>query len=266
MSSSLPTQVSRRTLVRGAAWSVPVVSIAAAAPAFAASPCDSIPGVIDWAVTGRYSRVSASVATYTIPDPDGAGPGQPLVLTITNTFLGSNTKLGFENSNNGNDNLRTFNNVGGSTATSLCLHQAPVRESDMVGTWTGDTNKSVTNFSFSRAVTGLTFTLRDIDSANGDFLDGIAITGAAFTPSIINSAFVQGTATTTDPLRAANDNTAVGDNSSNGNVNISMPTVTSFDLHYWNLESTASDSWWNNIDQDQKVFLSSFDFSYKPCG
>ena len=40
----------RRTLVRGAAWSVPVVSIAAAAPAFAAS-CDTQPYLLDWGVT-----------------------------------------------------------------------------------------------------------------------------------------------------------------------------------------------------------------------
>lgn len=37
-----PPRVSRRSVVRGAAWSVPVIVVAAAAPALAASPSDSV--------------------------------------------------------------------------------------------------------------------------------------------------------------------------------------------------------------------------------
>jgi hypothetical protein len=259
------TRASRRTVVRGAAWTVPVIAVATTAPAFAASPCDAISGVVDWSQVGRLNRVSSTSATYTIPDPDGTGRGEALVLTITNTFLGSNTQLGYETSSDGGDNLKTISGVGGSAATSLTLHQAPKRESDMVNTWTTDSNKSITRFSFSRPVTGLTFTLRDIDSADGDFFDGIALTGATFTSSITNSTYVTGTGATNSPFRAKGPDLSADNNSSRGNVEISMSSVTTFDLHYWNLEDQAGDWAWNNIDQDQKVFLSGFSFSYKPC-
>lgn len=43
--------VTRRTVVRGAAWSVPVVAIAAQAPAFAASTCLPVPAITGWSST-----------------------------------------------------------------------------------------------------------------------------------------------------------------------------------------------------------------------
>src|SRR5688500_2682096 len=57
VTSARPT---RRTLVRGAAWSVPVVSLAAAAPAFAASGTTSLTsngGAVKWG-TGPTKHVS----------------------------------------------------------------------------------------------------------------------------------------------------------------------------------------------------------------
>ncbi|NYE35767.1 hypothetical protein F4692_000871 [Nocardioides cavernae] len=258
---------SRRSVTRAAAWTVPVVAVAATAPAYAASPCDSRAGTVDWANGSRFSRASASSATYTIPDPDGSGPGEALTLTISTTFLGSNTQLGDQGYNSGNgvrinDNLRTTTGVGGSGAgaTSLQLHQSPRRDGDKVDTWTTTSNKSITTFTFSREVTGLTFTIRDIDSAFRDFWDGIALAGAAFTSSRANASYVSGTGALTDPFRSSSNNLGVGDGSTDGNVAITMPTVTSFEFHYWNLSSTGS-----SADGDQKVFLSGLSFDYKPC-
>jgi hypothetical protein len=238
----------------------------ATAPAYAASPCDPRSVTVDWGDASRYNRASATSATYTIPDPDGAGPGQALTLTITNTFLGSNTRLGGQGTifaGATNDNLRTTTGVGGSGngTTSLQLHQSPVSDSKKVGTWTGATNKSITTFAFNRAVTNLTFTLRDIDSAQNDFWDGIALVGPAFTSGKANASYVIGEGSTSNPFRSDNGNRPLGDNSSDGNVTITMPSVTSFELHYWNL----SDSTTWLVDDDQVVYLSGFSFDYKPC-
>src|SRR3954453_10331843 len=43
-----PRQVGRRAVTRGAAWSIPVVSLAVAAPAMAASGCTPVTGVLSW--------------------------------------------------------------------------------------------------------------------------------------------------------------------------------------------------------------------------
>lgn len=259
---------SRRTVTRAAAWSVPVVTMVATAPAYAASPCDPRSATVDWGDASRYNRANATSATYTIPDPDGAGPGQALTLTITNTFLGSNTRLGdqlFNLNNNwgSNDNLRPTTGVGGSGngTSSLELHQSPRDNNQKVSTWTGTTNKSITTFTFSRAVTNLTFTLRDIDSAQNDFWDGIALTGAAFSSGKANAGYVTGTGALGNPFRADGTNRGVADGSTDGNVTITMPSVTSFELHYWNL----SDSSAFLVDGDQAVYLSGFSFDYKPC-
>ena len=50
-------QVSRRTLARGAAWTVPLVAIAVAAPAFAASPTYA-PTLTPWAAAAVGSVVA----------------------------------------------------------------------------------------------------------------------------------------------------------------------------------------------------------------
>ena len=44
---------SRRTLVKGAAWSVPVVAVAGAAPAFASSPPIPPRGMNGWVTLSR---------------------------------------------------------------------------------------------------------------------------------------------------------------------------------------------------------------------
>ncbi len=250
---------SRRAVTRAAAWTVPVIAVAAAAPAYAASPCDAKDVTMDWGNTAQYKTPTIDSGTYTIPDPDGAGPGQGLTLTVETTFLGSNTKLGNQ-SGNVNDNLLVTTNVGGSSASSLILHQSPKVNADKTTGPSGNANKSVTTFTFSRPVTNLSFTLRDIDSTYNDFWDGLAIAGAAFTATKNNPDMV-GDGSVGSPLKLKNNDIGVVDSSALGNATISMASVQTFQLHYWNLTSTAS----STIDGDQRVFLSNFSMSYKPC-
>lgn len=85
--STTPSQISRRSLAKGAAWAVPAVSIAAAAPSLAASSsvetCPAVPGWRDigaslpsWNLTrgiGGGSRVQLNIGDLTpsLDAPDG---------------------------------------------------------------------------------------------------------------------------------------------------------------------------------------------------
>ena len=66
MSNSMSARPTRRTLVRGAAWSVPVVAIAATAPAFAASTATTgftgVPGTAEKWGSGQDKHVSWDVS------------------------------------------------------------------------------------------------------------------------------------------------------------------------------------------------------------
>jgi len=85
MSNTL-ARPTRRTLVRGAAWSVPVVSIAAAAPAFAASGTSSLTGGaavkwgngptkhVSWDLTLTNGAVAIDTVSITFTyTPNGGG-------------------------------------------------------------------------------------------------------------------------------------------------------------------------------------------------
>lgn len=62
------TDFSRRTLVRGAAWTVPVVAVAATAPAFAASRCSVSGGItVGPNMTTTYRAICSSQSQQTSP-------------------------------------------------------------------------------------------------------------------------------------------------------------------------------------------------------
>lgn len=154
--------------------------------------------------------------------------------------------------------------TAGGAANPLVLHQSPRSDSDKRDTRT-NANKTVTTFTFSRPVSGLAFTITDIDSKTADFVDAVGIQSATvFTATRANTttAGVSGTGTLTDPLRAAGRNTDVQESESRGNATIRFTgDVTSFNLHYWNQVATAS----TTIDGDQRIFLSAFQLTYSIC-
>lgn len=266
--NSAARNVPRRTVVRGAAWSVPVVSLASVAPATAASVECRTPVVVDWS-TAQYRRISATAGVYTTQDPDGTGPLQPLTLTVQNANLGSNTQTGNQGTKGEakfNENLAVRRSAGvGGSANPLVIHQSPVRDGAKTNTRT-NANKSITNFTFSRPVSGLTFTIIDIDSQTNDFVDAVAIeSSAGFTATKANTTYnlgTNGTGTLADPLRAYGWDTRVADSETRGNATIQFSSdVTTFNIHYWN--QTAG--WDYYIDGDQRIFLSSFRMTYDAC-
>lgn len=267
--SNSSSGTSRRAVVRGLAWSAPAVSIAAAAPALAVSPRCFVPVVMDWS-SARYTRYSATRGVYTTADPDGTGPLQPLTLTVANSYLGSNTQTGNQ-ARNVNDNLAVRSGTIGGARNPLVLHQSPVYNSNKTNTRV-NANKSITTFTFDRPVSGLTFTITDIDSTTSDFVDAVGIESASpFRATKVNESWegeypyqggVQGTGTLADPLRANGWNTMVPESETRGNATIAFTQdVTSFRLHYWN-QTAASDPY---IDGDQRVFLSNFQMTYNAC-
>lgn len=63
--------LSRRTLVKGAAWSVPVVAVAVATPLAAASATP--PAATFWATGATVSVVSGNVTNFTVEGSDADG-------------------------------------------------------------------------------------------------------------------------------------------------------------------------------------------------
>lgn len=63
--------LNRRVLVKGAAWSVPAITVSAAAPAFAASCVEEVPGGNE--VHATDTNLGNARAALSVPVPDGAG-------------------------------------------------------------------------------------------------------------------------------------------------------------------------------------------------
>lgn len=254
--TSTPLRPTRRTLVRGAAWSVPVISVAAAAPAFAASPCDVSTYTLNWA----GGATALGVTTYAAPaNPGGNGVktgvatvnaptgslGSALTVTLKSTMFGSMSRDG--------DNLTLSDetNVGGlGLGRGLNISHAD-------GIPSGYNNRQEIAISFSRDVSELKFTITDIDAQNGDWIDQVSLSGTRTGTPV---ATTQGAGTTDVPWMA----TAYGNRANNtggGNVGIeytaTIPANTSILFSFWNQN--------NGGNGNQRVFLSDMTFKAKGC-
>ena len=249
--------VSRRALTKGIAWSVPTVVASVAAPAYAAS-CNPVSTTTPW-TSANYVRTNETAGTYTVPDPDGTGPGTGMTVTVSSVF-GSNTQAGNQTSKQAgkpNNNLRASTGTRGGMTGTLVLHQSPKSDAAKTNTATEANSQTVT-FTFSKPVTGLSFTIADIDSAENDFIDRVTVSGAVVSTAT-NSSYVQtsgGTAT------SIGMNTRIDEASNAGNVKFTVSgTVTSITITYYNTTAAYSSS----IDGDQGVYISPLAFTYNPC-
>lgn len=81
-----PQTPSRRTIVKGAAWSAPVVTIAAAAPSLAASPCDTTYTTVTKSFTYRDALGNDVIVTVTATNvPATVNPGDTLLPVATSS-------------------------------------------------------------------------------------------------------------------------------------------------------------------------------------
>lgn len=260
-STALP---SRRTVVRTTAWTVPVVAASVAAPTYAAS-CGTATYTwrLDWsndnttdAFSTSYPAATTSPAgiqtgVATITGPVGT---TPVKVTFSSQMLGSMTRDG--------DNFKVSsalspaaNNVGGlNQGAGLNIsHQAPIP--------TGRSNRQDISISFDRAVTGLVFTIADVDRQSGDWSDRVELTGSrTFVGPNVSGDGTNGTAPTfTNSAWRPDDNGNAGNNSGYGNVTVTyageIPANTAIVLSFWN----------NNGNGNQRVFLSDFTFTAFGC-
>lgn len=250
--------VSRRALTKGIAWSVPTVVASVAAPAYAAS-CPPVSTTTPWK-SPNYEYTFATAGTYTVPDPDGTGPGTGMTVKVSSVF-GSNTQAGNQNVNHAG---KTDNNLHGITASrggmtdTLALHQSPKSDAAKTNTATEANSQTVT-FTFSKPVTGLSFTIADIDSATSDFRDQVTVSGGVVVSTPTNSLYVESSGGTATSIGM---NTRIDEASNAGNVKFTVSgTVTSITITYYNTTSASYPS----IDGDQGVFISPLAFTYNPC-
>lgn len=144
--------VTRRSVSAGAVWAVPVIAVAASAPAMAASQC---------VVTTNF---------------DGLTPG---TTPTTLTFLPSTVTatLGFTSSGLGGDNTPGDTGEVAATSTSPSWNYievemlAPIDQGDSI---------QVT-ISLTEAVENLTFKIHDIDGLSGQWQDTVRVDTAGFT-------------------------------------------------------------------------------------
>src|SRR6476660_8886973 len=246
----------RRTVTRAAAWTVPVIAVAATAPAYAASPCNPRANqVLDWNGSNVSFQRTSSVAAKTTLTP---APNVPLLTVDIAASYTGNMKAGYENpGNRQNPSLRVSPNVGNLGVSGVSLWQAttsatPAPTAD-IGSYT---------FTFSREVTNLRFTITDGDSSTGDFRDALTLGGAylASHPATITRTSAPGVG---EYFIATSENSPT-DNTTGaaGNLTVTYPgPLSSFTIAYSNSASTYN----NQLDQDQTIYVSDLTFDYKPC-
>ena len=204
---------SRRTLVRGAAWSVPVVAVAATAPAYAASNC----------------------------------AGQPAhTMNLTSRTGTDGTTVGFKSVTNG-VTVGPYNLSTSDPAFPL----SGWLELENVPRATTGTNPSYyqdVTFTFGRPVSLLAFTLSDLDTTSTwsqSYWDRVAIIGSAsqFTtaPVMPGNTLVTGAGSLTDPIRQTTftSNTPSSNNDASRQVRVSFTgTTQSVTLRFWSSRDT----------------------------
>lgn len=181
---------SRRTVVRGAAWSVPVIAVATAAPAFAASPCPTV--TLSWASLGNGTQFSSTTVGG---------------VTVTLTLSGAS----------GAANNRTVSTTQtGAQSSNLRFYSTNVVLSSQTATLSFTRNGQAVQ------VANLAFSLLDIDSGSNSWYDQVVVNTGGFGYQVVNTSVVSGQGSALDAFRPANNNTSASSpgTSSNGNVNL----------------------------------------------
>ncbi|KQV77769.1 hypothetical protein ASC64_02790 [Nocardioides sp. Root122] len=246
--------------MRGAAWSVPVISVAATAPAFAASPCDNRPGtVLAWNAANVTHQRESLVRAITKYDPDGAVGTIPELTLTTSVLYSGQMGSGSEFGGQTNDTLQVQNNVGGLSQAGLVMYQST--KATGAGQYA---DRGAYTFTFSRPVSNLEFTVTDIDSNGNQYRDALELTSGF---SVVSKpATLTGAGTSSDPFRPVNDAAPTNDfTGSAGNLRVKYAgPISSFTITYWNQSANLGKKA-STFDNQQAVFLGSLTFDYKPC-
>ena len=188
--------LTRRSLARGAAWSVPVIAVAAAVPAFAASPCvTTFSYMLDWGNNAKTTYVApigtgaTKVGTASALAPTGSAAA-PVGVTFTSTYVTNNST-----DRRASDNLTvpSTTNIGGLGANVQGLLVAHASTSS-----SRDGFRQQVVIHFDRSVSDLTFVITDVDSRDGGWYDQIELTGTR--TGTYNTRTLTGSGTTADAV------------------------------------------------------------------
>lgn len=181
-------------MTRGAAWSIPVVSLAVAAPAMAASGCKMTTGQLNWDVFASGSNQTGKALATT------GGTG----VTVTVSMAGAT----------GADNN------GEVTSTTTGGLSKVLRFYDLNNS---PNTQQVVTLTFSKPIQNLSFSLLDVDSARSRnqaaYEDLVIINTPGWTATKHSNVIGSGTAAA--PYRAVNLNSPVDGSSSASNVDLS---------------------------------------------
>jgi hypothetical protein len=181
-----PQQVGRRAVARGAAWTVPIVTATAAAPAYAASPC------------ARGASAARSVTWQSNATNDNAYTTQAGTLTgnsitVTSSF---NSAVGDVRAQ------RNMASYSSQAAFELSNNIPPAGTTNIQNYW------QEVLFTFTNKVSSLTFEIQDIDrltTGQSNFWDQVALipeAGASVSADL--GVDLAGTGTLLDPWRSKN--------------------------------------------------------------
>lgn len=226
--------ISRRTVARGALWTAPSIIVSTAAPAYAAS-C----AAVNYAAPLNASTVQTASTTSATGTATSSTTGTDAVTYKITSSAGSGTILGAANeSTAGGGPTSYYNGTGDLGSDGLQLQQNG-----------GVTGQTIT-FTFSRAVTDLTFTVADIDSAGTGYYDAVSFSLAPTT--IVNGAAVKGAGTKASPLQAINANQQVNSSTlaNRSTVTFSGP-LTTFSMTFSSATGTTA----------QQIFLTQMRFT-----
>lgn len=208
-----PADPVRRALVRGAAWSVPVVAMATAAPVFAASLCTKTALLpVTWSPTYKTTTQTGSTT---------AGVNVNVSASYTSTVLGPGS---INASNMATSNVATTRDAFTLVSNGPSVSLDP------------NANYQTVSFVFTRPVFELTFFIDDIDRGTGywDYV-GLAATPIE-TPGAVLGAQVTGGGTI-DANAWRTTSTGGGDNAAGQTVKVTYGNgaigMTSLTLRFW---------------------------------
>lgn len=244
--------LSRRAVVKGAAWSLPVIAAAVATPLAAASTTNCT-AVINTS-TATYSRLSATSAVFTWTDLFGDGKDFTLTLSAVpngaaNMTINTTNNFVLDSGTQGNESLPSvrlsldtvnLNNVGGGERVtfSFALDGVPT------------------------IVENLTYKIKDIDGFQA--VDGLGgaervYLSAGAGSGTYNTDWIRGQGTSANPWRlfTGAPNVEVIPTNPGGNISVSAPSIGAFDLTF-----VANNSGREGTDRpNQNIWVGPFSFT-----
>lgn len=215
------TELTRRSVARGAAWAVPVVVASATVPAVAASRCTTQTFSVDWS---RWTRTPPSTAT-----PLSSDRGS---MTVVGSAGGTLTIFGDQTANaailSGSQDLQGPSSGNLPTNPSSGLKN-PLMFQHLAGS---TPQRATATFTFSRPVTNLSFSIGDIDGGPGNRWSDRVSLSSGFTVTSLASG-VTGSGTAASPF-APNGSTNLSYTQTTGNVTVNYASASSFTLTFAN--------------------------------